>query len=187
MVDREAPARSRALLTALALALLVTGCAGTVEPVVPLAAGGSSAPPVTASGQATPAEPSYAVPAPGPLEKPLLTADVLITGSRTLPDRLITDIAAVPGVAAAIPLSVASAPVDERTLTVAAVDPAAFRRFTPVGSAQADAVWERVAGGEVALDPAVGKKLEEPGGMVRLGNQESCLSPRFLTHGKKFI
>lgn len=112
---------------------------------------------------------SYAVDAPGPLKGRLLTADVLITGADTLPDDLIAGIRAVKGVAAALPISVASASVGGRTLTVAAVDPAQFRRFTPAVTAQSDFVWDRLAGGEVAVDHRVPKKLISRGDLITLG------------------
>jgi hypothetical protein len=120
-----------------------------------------------ATGQA--ADPSaYAVPAPGKL-KSLLTADVLVTSSRTIPESVRSAVAAVPGVSAAMPLSLASLSSNGRTLTIAAVDAGEFRRFTPVQSAQSDEVWSRVAGGEVAVDPGLPRRLEEPKGYLRLG------------------
>jgi hypothetical protein len=63
----------------------------------------------------------------------------------------------------------AAASVDGRTLTVAAVDPGRFRRFTPSASARAQDVWERLAGGEVAVDPAVDRKVVSRGGLLQLG------------------
>jgi hypothetical protein len=55
---------------------------------------------------------------------------------------------------------------------VAAVDPGEFRRFTPTESARADFVWDRVAGGEVAVDSSVSKKLIGKGDMMQLGTRE---------------
>ncbi len=115
------------------------------------------------------ADPSaYAVPAPGRL-KSLLTADVLVTSSRPIPASVRSAVAAVPGVSAAMPLSLASLSSNGRTLSIAAVDPGEFRRFTPVQSAQSDEVWSRVAGGEIAVDPGLPRRLEEPKGYLRLG------------------
>ena len=123
-------------------------------------------------GQSGTAETSYAVEPPGPFEPPLRTADVLITGAETLPDELVQGIQALDGVSEVLRLSVASAAIDGRTLNVAAVDPGEFRRFTPDASAKADFVWERLAGGEVAVDPSVSKKLIGKGDMMPLGNAE---------------
>ncbi len=115
---------------------------------------------------------SYAVEPPGRLRGQLHTADVLVTGADTLPDELVERVRAIEGVEAVLPMSIASSSVDGRTLNVAAVDPGEFRRFTPYGSAHAAAVWERVAGGEAAVDSGVSKKLISAADMIRLGNQQ---------------
>ena len=44
--------------------------------------------------------------------------------------------------------------VDEQEVTYAAVDPSTFWRFTPPGTAQTPDVWNRVAKGEIAVEPA---------------------------------
>jgi hypothetical protein len=129
-----------------------------------------SDPPAAEETAQTPA--SYAVEPPGAFEPPLRTADVLVTGAKTLPRDLVQRIRALDGVSEVLPLSVASAAIDGRTLNVAAVDPGEFRRFTPDASAKADFVWERLAGGEVAVDPSVSKKLIGKGDMMPLGNAE---------------
>ncbi len=116
----------------------------------------------------------YAVPPPGPLTENLLTADVLITSTHTIPSAVRERLRSLRGVEAAMPMSVASLSSNGRTLTIAAVDPGEYRRFTPVQSAQAEDVWKRVAGGEVAVDPSVGKRLEEPAGHLTLGTQQDA-------------
>jgi hypothetical protein len=115
-----------------------------------------------------------AVPDPGPLTKSLLTADLLIYSTDPIPDRVRDRVAAVHGVAAVMPLSMASVSTGGRTLTVAAVDPATYRRFTPLQSARADAVWGRVADGEIAVEPDFPKKLVDADGMLALGNQKAA-------------
>jgi hypothetical protein len=116
----------------------------------------------------------FSVEDPGPLDGRLLTADVLITSTKTIPEPVRARISQLKGVDAAMPFSFASLSSNGRTLTIAAVDPGEYRRFTPVQSAQTDDVWSRVAGGEVAVDPSVGKKLEEPEGYLTLGTQEDA-------------
>ena len=111
---------------------------------------------------------------PGELNGSLRTADVLVTSADPIPASVVKRLRAVDGVAAALRLSVASLSSNGRTLTIAAVDPGEFRRFTPPQSAQADAVWSRVAGGEVAVDPSVGRRLEQPRGYLTLGTQEDA-------------
>jgi hypothetical protein len=114
----------------------------------------------------------YAMPTPGPLTQRLLTPDLLITSSRTIPDSVRRRVAATRGVDSAMTMSLASLSANGRTLQVVAADPARFRRFTAVASAQSDAVWQRVAGGEIAVDPSTPRGLEDPRGFLRLGAAE---------------
>ena len=59
-------------------------------------------------------------------------------------------------------------------VTVAAVDPGSYRRFTPAPAAQAQDVWTRVAGGELAVMPRLGRRLVDAEGFVRLGNDRTA-------------
>jgi hypothetical protein len=157
-------------------AALLGGCAqdsgsgGPVDP--PGAEQPSTQQPGTPFESAAPAPASYAVEPPGPFEPPLRTADVLVTAAKTLPDDLVEGIERLDGVTEVLPLSMASAAIDGRTLTVAAVDPGEFRRFTPDASARADFVWRRLAGGEVAVDLSVSRKLVGKDDRLPLGNAE---------------
>jgi hypothetical protein len=180
-------ARGRMVLAGLALALAASACTSTQATLRNSSSGTrgtlsespddvrSSTPEPGSNGGATePAPTSYAVTDPGPIEGRLLTADVLVTSSKPIPASVRARVARVKGVAAVMPLSLASLSSNGRTLTIAAGDPAEFRRFTPVQSAQADDVWSRVAGGEVAVDGALPKKLEEPGSFLRLGTAKDA-------------
>ncbi len=133
-----------------------------------------SAPAPAAPSARAPARAAFSVPDPGPLDKRLLSADVLITSAEPIPAATTRRIRALEGVDAALPLSVASLSSNGRTLSIAAVDPGEFRRYAPYPSARADVVWSRVAGGEVAVDPSVGKRLEEPAGYLQLGTQQGA-------------
>jgi hypothetical protein len=173
------PRRTALCALVLALGALLGGCApdsGSSEQLLDRTNGSQTGTPAAdepgEGGEGGEAAPSYAVDPPGPFEPPLRTADVLITGAETLPDDLVEGVRALDGVTEVLRLSVASAAIDGRTLTVAAVDPGEFRRFTPDASAKADFVWERLAGGEVAVDPSVSKKLIGKGDMMPLGNAE---------------
>lgn len=122
----------------------------------------------------TSAEASYAVDRPGRFQPPLRTPDLLITAPEALPDGLVERVAGVNGVRAVVPMSLASLPVDGRTLTVVAADPAALRAFTPDSTATAQFVWDRLAGGEVVVDPTTPKKLVSKDDMMRLGTQDDA-------------
>ena len=124
----------------------------------------------TTSAGADPA--SYAVPDPGHLKPPLLTSDLLVTSSRTIPDSVRRAVVGTRGVSAVLPMSLAALSANGRTLTIAAADPGRFRRFTPFATASSDEVWSRVAGGEVAVDPALPRRLEEKKGYLRLGSAD---------------
>ena len=112
---------------------------------------------------------SYAVADPGRFEPPLLTADVLVTSSRSIPESVRHRVDRLPGVRTSMPMSFAALSVNGRTLSLAAADPARFRHFTAFASARSDAVWKRVADGEVAVSPDLPRKLESPRGYLRLG------------------
>ena len=68
-------------------------------------------------------------------------------------------------------ISLAEVVIENRALRVAAVDPATYRNYAPYDSAEARAVWNRVADGEVALRQALSKKLpQDDQGNLALGS-----------------
>jgi hypothetical protein len=82
----------------------------------------------------------------------------------------------VAGVARVIRMGLSSASVSGRTLLVASVDPATYRGFTPLETARSDIVWERLEGGEAAVDPGVGHRVEQPRGYLTLGQGRQAAS-----------
>ena len=67
--------------------------------------------------------------------------------------------------------------VKGRLVKVVAVDPATYRNFAPFQSADSDEVWQRVAGGEVAIDPERQDKFPaDKDGFVRLGSKKDAAS-----------
>ncbi|QIK67886.1 M15 family metallopeptidase [Nocardioides sp. HDW12B] len=131
--------------------------------------------PAPEATEAAEGDSSYAVDAPGDFEK-LYTSDALITSTEPLSDEMVKRVTAIKGVDAAVPMSWASASINGRTLDIAAVDATAFRGFMPVATAQADFVWERLAGGEVVVDDEVDKKLVDKGDMFQLGSDDDSPS-----------
>ncbi len=117
-----------------------------------------------------------AIDPPGKLSDPLLSSDVLVFGQATLDKDTIEQIAAIKGVTAVEPISMGQFYVDEREVTYAAVDPASFRRYTRPGTAQTEAVWQRVAGGEIAVEPGIGRRLEQDNGEMKVGNESAARS-----------
>ena len=86
-----------------------------------------------------------------------LRADVLVTGAKPLDRREVHEVAALGNGAVAFTSS--KAQVKGRTVTVAAVDPATFRRYAAAGTAESTAVWQAVADGQVVASHDIAKRL----------------------------
>ncbi|MGA8210254.1 MAG: M15 family metallopeptidase [Nocardioidaceae bacterium] len=180
------PGRARPRAGALLLSALLTaapalvGCSTGDEPIARASGDKTSqgsSPSVTPGAPASTLPGSggdFTVPDPGPMRGDQLTADLLVTSPRRISDRVRRSVAAVDGVVAVLPLSVAALSANGRTLTIAAADPGRFRRWTQPQTATVDAVWQRVAGGEVAVDPSVPRQLTEGDGYLRLGSTQDA-------------
>jgi hypothetical protein len=118
-----------------------------------------------------------AMDAPPKLSSPLLSSDVLVYSQDTLSPEIIDSIRNIKtdkgakAISNIETFSMGSFYVDEQEVTYAAVNPATFRRLTPQGTAQTQGVWDRVAGGEIAVSPAIAKKLATKDGYLKLGNE----------------
>jgi D-alanyl-D-alanine carboxypeptidase len=78
-------------------------------------------------------------------------------------------VAAMKGVTL-LQFSLAEPVIENESLSVAAVDPGAYRSFTPPKFADFEEAWNRVAGGELALKQRLeGKLLTDADGYLRLG------------------
>ena len=164
---RSWPLRS-ALLAAGTCAALV-GCAVPADrAAVPLPDPSSA----DAPAEVDPA--SLSVPAPTPFRGRTATPDLLVYSSGSLPAGLHARLDDLPGVGATTTLSVGQLALGGRTVHVAAADPADLRRFTARPVAGADDVWARVAGGEVAVDPALRAVVESGDGYLPLGQQPTA-------------
>jgi len=166
--------------------LVVAGC-GSGDPAHPVSAV-SGAPSrasatTTTTATATPtggsevpvADPAHAVPAPGPRVGDLHSADILVRSDKTLSPALIARIKAVKGVTGAEQLSIGEVSIEDRLLNVVAVDPGTYRNYTPLASADATEVWDRVAGGELAIDPGLRKQLPpDAQGYWRMGSNSDA-------------
>lgn len=116
---------------------------------------------------------------PLPWNSTLLTADVLVVGGDSLPPSLSNRVEEIDGVRLAIPLAIASIPVADRSITVAAVDATTFRRFTDERTARAEAVWRSLVRGEAIIAHQLGKDLKQPlGGSLALRARQAELPIR---------
>ena len=137
---------------------------------------GTTAPDGTPSGGATvPAvDTEHAVDPPPKLTDSTLPADMLIFSQEALSDDVVEAIKALDGVAAVERLGMGTALVENRAITVASVDPATYRRFTLAAVAQQQDIWDRVAGGEMAMPTRLGKRLGDKDAFVKLGNDKDA-------------
>lgn len=163
--------------SAAALAMVLTSCAHHDADLTKVSADPGVS--VLAQSPTTQVDPTFAVADPGPLTRSLLRPDLLLLSDRSLPQSLREEVADLPGVRAAVPLSLASVAVAGQVITVGAVDPRSYRRFTPAQTARMGAVWSRVAAGELAVTHDVGTSLRQPlGGAMTLGNGRGALEIR---------
>lgn len=153
--------------------VLLAGCQEQPEP----RPGGA---PVVEPGEATttaaaaPAGDENAVEPPGPLKDRLYRSDMLIFSREELSDDMVSSIKRLQQVAQVERIGLGQVTIENRALTIAAVDAATYRRFTPVGSAQTQDVWDRVAGGEIAIPQELAERLQDKQGNIRLGNGDQA-------------
>lgn len=160
--------------TVLAVAL-TAACNGSTEANTPEPTGTAST--SAAASESTPTsaptlDPAHAVDPPGQRTGLIAPADIVVTGSKTLDDARVRAIERLPGVTGVEQISLAQPTIENRTLSVAAVDPATYRNWV-VGAddAQYDEFWRRVAGGELAIRPALEKRVPiDENGFLALGS-----------------
>ncbi|WP_134740607.1 M15 family metallopeptidase [Nocardioides sp. 503] len=130
----------------------------------------SATPAPSATPAGTPAiDPAMAVEAPGPRQGALESSDMILIAEEPFTEEDVTAIGAVRGVQRVVQFSYSQVPIENRLLNVAAVDPATYRNYTPLGSADS-AAWDRVAGGEFAIDRSLAKRLPtDEDGFLKLG------------------
>ena len=169
------------LVAAVAALLLVAACGPDDTRATPGDPSGSSTPSTStdpsSSAPATspPADPDHAVDPPGPRVGALGLADVLIYNPDSLSRETIAAIKRLEGVRSVEPLALAQVPIENKVITIAAVDPSTYRNFTVAASAETQEVWDRVAGGELAINPALRRKLPtDERGYLRLGSDKAA-------------
>ncbi|MFT4264672.1 MAG: M15 family metallopeptidase [Nocardioides sp.] len=140
----------------------------------------SSSASATATGSSTTsisADPSHAVDAPGPRTGALVPADLLVVSPEPISDETIAKVKAATGVSGVAQVSVADLSVEDRLLHVMAVDPSTYRNFTPVQSADNLELWQRVAGGEIAVATDLQSAVAtDDDGYLTLGAEEDAPS-----------
>jgi hypothetical protein len=120
------------------------------------------------------ADPAHAVDPPGERDGRLWSADILIQWDKAIDDDLLKRIEKLKGVAHTERIGLGQVSLENRVLTVAAVDPGRYRHFTQADVADFQEAWERVAGGEMAIDRTVAKRLADDEGMITLGSDDAA-------------
>lgn len=116
-------------------------------------------------------DPAYAVEPPGRRDESIVPADILVQDTDALGDDVVEAVQALDDVQSALRMSVSQVVLENRTYTVAAVDPAQYRRYTELSSADLQEQWERVAAGEVAASESLRRQLPvDDGGFLDLGD-----------------
>jgi hypothetical protein len=120
------------------------------------------------------ADPAHAVDPPGERDGRLWSADILVQWDKPLDDALVKKIERLKGVAHTERIGLGQVSLENRVLTVASVDPGAYRHFTQADVADFQLAWDRVAGGEMAIDQKVAKRLADDDGNIRLGSDDGA-------------
>ena len=179
--------RARAAAVVLLLLPAAAACGGespatpgtspspTAEPSSSAPGASSSTPTASASG-APVADPARAVDPPGPRKGALVLADLMIKDQEALDPDVIEQINALPSVKRSLVLSLGNVGVEDRVINIGAVDPSTYRNFTIRESAELQEQWDRVAGGEVALEKKLARRLQDKAGYLQLGNDEDAPS-----------
>lgn len=158
-----------------ALALVLVACS---EPAAREEPDATPASPVTDPTQtastAPVADPAHAVDPPGERDGRLWSADILVQWDKTIDDELLERIEALRGVAHTERIGLGQVSLENRVLTVASVDPAGYRNFTRAEVADFQEAWDRVAGGEMATEARVARRLADADGMIRLGTDDGA-------------
>jgi hypothetical protein len=120
------------------------------------------------------ADREHAVDPPGPRRGALVLADLMIKDQTALEPEVIERINALSTVKGSLVLSLGNVGIENTVINIGAVDPSAYRNFTIRESAELQEQWERVAGGELAIDEPLGKRLQDGEGYVKLGNDDDA-------------
>ena len=132
--------------------------------------------PISGGATAEPAlDPEHAVEPPGPREGVAALADIVVSSPETLSDETVKAIEQLEDVDSVERLALAQVIIENKSINVAAVDPSTYRNYTPIESARTQAVWERVAAGELAMTRGLKTKLpQDDAGYLRLGGSKDA-------------
>ncbi|MCW2792896.1 MAG: hypothetical protein JWO76_1994 [Nocardioides sp.] len=159
--------------------LLTAACSGSnaEDPAAPAISGSVTTPAAGGGETAAPAlDPAHAVDPPGERTGAIAPADIVVNGAKTLDDATVAAIRKLPGVSDVEQISLAKVFIENRPVDVAAVDAGTYRNWViDSQSAQTQQVWDRVAGGELAIRQGLKKRLPiDKQGFLSLGSAASA-------------
>ena len=128
----------------------------------------------TARPQPRSLDPEHAVDPPGKRTGTLVGPDLRIYSKQPLGDELVDRITGNRRVERVERISRGDFGVQNGVITVAAIDPATYRNYAVREAAELQEIWDRVAGGEVAIDKALGRRLQDGEGYLKLGNDKDA-------------
>jgi hypothetical protein len=137
--------------------------------------GGSGSTSPVSGGTPTPPglDPDHVMDPVGPRTGEVAIPDIVITSPETLADETIKAIKALDGVRGVEQVSLAQVVIENRTFTVAAVNPATYRNWTKLNVAESEEVWNRIAGGEAGLREKAAELIpQDENQFVTLGSTE---------------
>ena len=172
--------RGRGAAVAAALVLLLGACSEPSPDGDRTPASEATSPTPSDDPPATPdtpvADPAHAVDPPGARDGRLWSADILVQWDQSIDDDLVERIEKLKGVAHTERIGLGQVSLENRVLTVASVDPGDYRHFTQADVADFQEAWDRVAGGEMAIDQKVARRLTDRDGNITLGNEDDSPS-----------
>jgi hypothetical protein len=111
----------------------------------------------------------------GPRTGEIANPDILIQSSDTISGETIDAIKALDGVRGVETFSFTKVLIENESYNVAAVDPATYRNWTVREVAETQAVWDRIAGGELGLREKLVKKIpQDENQFVTLGSTDDA-------------
>ncbi|HWC35284.1 MAG TPA: C40 family peptidase [Mycobacteriales bacterium] len=109
----------------------------------------------------------------------LVTATLLVTGDRPLSRRAVHRLRHLSGVHRVQPVSAGHARVMGHKAFVLGVNPTTFRPWTPESTAASSALWQSIAGGDIAVSFDMGQNANLPlGGTVPVGDSRGITAMR---------
>ncbi|WP_310961669.1 M15 family metallopeptidase [Nocardioides terrisoli] len=158
--------RGIALCCALALALVLAACGAAGSRAHPHP--DSRTTPTGSQSTSASASPSVSPTAHRPLQNP----DILVFSTHTLSDSVVSKVRRLGRVATTEQFAMAQFYYHENPVRYAAVDPSTFRWWTLGTAAESAEVWNRVAGGEIAIAPKLGRRIQDAHDYVHIGDSE---------------